>query len=691
MASSLTADTFYNLSTQHQFDYNKELIYVKLTDSALRAIEEFARNQNKYGSTSKASIQFLGNEGFLSFPTLGNNGNNQPMEQKFSFSLTEEEKQGSFECLQQSHGQMNVMGGIQHRMRVQAQEDVYENTRRSMAQAAKNLKEKCTREIKPNQGDIGRKITKKSSAITSSLYNRTATSGQTSSITPNSPISNGKRSLDGSDRGATLGDGQQQPQIQSSMSHLSSQQQISATNSLSYDTSRSQDHHQDPYQHGALNGVVGDDVDRRRIASPKPFRPSGGQQNHRIPDIMRKPIKERLIHLLALRPFKKLELYDRLNREGIRERERTVITNVLKTISYTRDNAYVLQRHVWNDVHEDWPFYSEQERSTLKRRKPQNLTPPLSSDGGSSTSGQSPNSQHNGSPPPAVKRPSSQAPSSLNNNNNNNSSNLINDINYQEPAAKKQRISHYKKPDARDGMRSSNIYESREGNFGSSRSRDNDDYYGSNTTPNSLEDSGLGLNYTVMANDAINKRIASPINGGQSKNSNASNVMEQRPSKRNGNRTNMMQSSNTTSSSYDTATNGDDGFRESSTKKISTKSGFSDYPPITSVEQRRKYKTEFDKDFAEYRQLHLIMDKARRRFANLQQELSSVSQSDQKYKEIQNQIILEFKENSNNSSFQDKKQRFDYLHEKLSHIKHLVSDFDSRLTKGDTQSTHAAY
>lgn len=64
------------------------------------------------------------------------------MEQKFSFSLTEEEKLGSFECLQQSHGQMNVMGGIQHRMRVQAQEDVYENTRRSMAQAAQNQKNK---------------------------------------------------------------------------------------------------------------------------------------------------------------------------------------------------------------------------------------------------------------------------------------------------------------------------------------------------------------------------------------------------------------------------------------------------------------------------------------------------------------------------------------------------------------------
>lgn len=681
---------------------------MKLTDSALRAIEEFARNQNKYGSTSKASIQFLGNEGFLSFPTLGNNGSNQPVEQKFSFSLTEEEKQGSFECLQQANGQMNVMGGIQHRMRVQAQEDVYESTRRSMTQAAQNLKNKCTREIKPNQGDIGRKITKKVPVVAPSLYNRTTTSGQTSITTPNSSLtSNGKRLMDGSGEGVLQ---QSQPSQQSlSMSHLTSQQQqqISATSSHNnYNTTSSQDHsHHDPYQHHnntALNGVVGDDVDHQRTVSSMGHNLSrnNGQQNHRNPDIMRKPIKERLIHLLALRPFKKLELYDRLTREGIKDRDRSVILNVLKTISYTRDNAYVLHRHIWNDVHEDWPFYSEQDRSTLKRRKPQNLTPPLSSDGGSSsTSGQSPNSQHNGSPPPAVKRPPSQAPSSLNNNIN--SSNLINDK-YLEPAPKKPRISHYKnKQEAMDGgMRPSGLYDGREsGAFMNSRTRDNDDYYGSNTTPNSLEDSGCGLNFTVLATDAISKRIASPINGGQSKsNSSGNSNMDQR-SQRNGNRANGTTQStniiNTSSSSYDTTANGDDGFRDSPLKNGSSKAGFSDYPPITSVEQRRKYKTEFDKDYAEYRQLHLIMDKARRRFANLQQELSNVNPSERKYKEIQNQIIQEYKENNNNSSFQDKKQKFDYLHEKLSHIKKLVSDFDSRLTKGnvngETQTPHAAY
>lgn len=65
----------------------------------------------------------------------------------------------------------------------------------------------------------------------------------------------------------------------------------------------------------------------------------------------------------------------------------------------------------------------------LCRRKPQNLTPPLSSDGGSSTSGQSPTSTHNGSPPPAVKRPP-----------------MCNDKYVSDgPTSKKQRISHFRK------------------------------------------------------------------------------------------------------------------------------------------------------------------------------------------------------------------------------------------------------
>lgn len=70
--------------------------------------------------------------------------------------------------------------------------------------------------------------------------------------------------------------------------------------------------------------------------------------------------------------------------EGLKDRDRSSLPTILKQISCMRDNTYHLHRYVWNDVQDDWPFYTEQDRAMLKRRKPQNLTPPGSSDGGSS-------------------------------------------------------------------------------------------------------------------------------------------------------------------------------------------------------------------------------------------------------------------------------------------------------------------
>lgn len=139
--------------------------------------------------------------------------------------------------------------------------------------------------------------------------------------------------------------------------------------------------------------------------------------------------------------------------------------NILKQVAYMRDNTYHLQRHIWNDVQEDWPFYTEQEKTMLRRRKPQNLTPPGSSDGSSGMhayhntsfthirertnfisnfetiyilyiftgSGQSPNSIHAGSPPAITAPPHNKRPGYYQGNDG--------------VTTKKTRISHYKKPE----------------------------------------------------------------------------------------------------------------------------------------------------------------------------------------------------------------------------------------------------
>ena len=105
--------------------------------------------------------------------------------------------------------------------------------------------------------------------------------------------------------------------------------------------------------------------------------------------------------------------------DGIREKDKKNVHGLLGSVATLRDNVYYLKRHCWNDVSQDWPFYSEQERRDFAAHRPENLTPPSSD----SSSGRS----------PAGKRPSpSGADPPVNS--------------ASAAAVKRQRVSHYKRP-----------------------------------------------------------------------------------------------------------------------------------------------------------------------------------------------------------------------------------------------------
>ena len=53
--------------------------------------------------------------------------------------------------------------------------------------------------------------------------------------------------------------------------------------------------------------------------------------------------------------------------EGIKDKERSLVNKILPSISALKDNCYHLKRNIWNDVNEDWPFYTEEEKRMLKR------------------------------------------------------------------------------------------------------------------------------------------------------------------------------------------------------------------------------------------------------------------------------------------------------------------------------------
>ncbi|KAG7203569.1 hypothetical protein KM043_013613 [Ampulex compressa] len=757
--AALVAGVQYGLSSHSNFHENKSLIFVKLTDSAQRAIEDFLRNRNK--TSQNPTIQFLGNEGQLSFPSTQSSHGSAG----FTFSLSGnqdiEGPQGGFECIQQTGPKsLESLGALPCKMRIQANDDVYETTRHRMAVAEENNKNKCTRVIKANGPDIGRKVKVKGTGRTipppSNSRHRESTSIPTSGSQPRLPSSY-----------------------------------------------------------------------KPAVTNPPAAR---NQPEKKVSDIMRRPLKERLIHLLALRPYKKPELYDRINREGIKERERNIMTTILKQVAFMRDNTYHLHRHVWNDVQEDWPYYSEQEKAMLKRRKPQNLTPPGSSDGGSSGSGQSPNSTHPGSPP-AITAP----PPSL--------------LSTKRPGyyqgndglpTKRPRISHYRKPEAGnpgsssggengrtagsggnsvgssvvasvaggnsasggsnggvvvDGWDQRQQQRERRGDYRPERTGNSDvlrgGSYGSAGKPcmtptsdseeASSQPSGHRENHREAGGHRENHRgdghrdghreagIASAGNAGTNtassshnshssvahSNSSAGNrhhhggkaalggdsnpgagvdyVARSMPSAvsdggngdgysgspngvladrrdrsdrndrgRGGERESRKRSAaNEASNSYnDLAAIGASNFAGNADSTVTTSTcglespespKSSEYPDyltyyttISSAEQRRRYKAEFNADYEEYRRLHAQVAKVSKRFTQLQERLKQEEASGNwaEYQEIRRQILVEYNDTKRDPVHKETKRRFHYLHEKLSHIKRLVLEYDTQNCSG---------
>ncbi|KOX76737.1 RNA polymerase II elongation factor ELL2, partial [Melipona quadrifasciata] len=643
---------------------------------------------------------------------------------------------------------LESLGALSCKMRIQANDDVYETTRHRMVVAEENNKNKCTRVIKPSGPDIGRKVKVKT------------TVGRTA------PSSSNSRHRDST-----------------SIPTSGSQPGLSSSSYKSANASRSRN-----------------------------------RTEKKIPDIMRRPLKERFIHLLALRPYKKPELYDRLIREGVRERERNIMTMTLKQVAYIRDNTYHLQRHIWNDVQEDWPYYTEQEKALLKRRKPQNLTPPGSSDGGSSGSGQSPNSTHPGSPPAITAPPPS----------------LLNDKRpgyYQGNdglPTKKPRISHYKKSETignsgssilgdngrtagsggssgggsgggggsnsggggsaifsgaggssannasgtsgvsvidswdqrqhqrdrrgdcrpertanSDVLRSygkpcltptsdseeptSQLVGHRDGITGVSSSNATASHNSHGSVIHSSSSSGSRRHYigkTVMpsadgaaagvAVDCVATRsmpsVVSDGSGAGSYSSGSSNEMlvdrrdrgERNDRGRIGDRDHDSRRNGTTNNSYNDMTAPDYAATDDNTVSTSScgldlpespkSSEYPDYltyyTTISSAEQRRRYKAEFNADYEEYRRLHAQVAKVSKRFTQLQDRMKREQASGNwnEYEAIRRLILYEYSETKRDPKHRETKRRFHYLHEKLSHIKRLVLEYDTQNCGGMTTS-----
>ncbi|KAG9328157.1 hypothetical protein JZ751_016174 [Albula glossodonta] len=86
------------------------------------------------------------------------------------------------------------------------------------------------------------------------------------------------------------------------------------------------------------------------------------------------------------------------------------------------------------------------------------------------------------------------------------------------------------------------------------------------------------------------------------------------------------------------------------------------YVVISCLEQRQRYKEDFCAEYDEYRDLHTRIGGVTHTFIQLASKIKTLSPGTQEYKKF--------------PGYREEKKRCEYLHQKLSHIKHLILDYD---------------
>nr|XP_022304347.1 RNA polymerase II elongation factor ELL-like [Crassostrea virginica] len=418
----------YGLSSTSANYEQKSVVHVKLTDSALKAIEDVLKCKDK---SKRPSISFNGNQGVINIPVRDSDTS-----KTFQFTVSRLGDANGLDCVQQTDSkngnQLINLGTMSTKLAVHATSDVFRQTKETMKTAQEEWTKVRTQEIKPSGRNISRKI--KRVKRESELKNPIPPTRQEREreLDLKSRIQEAKRDVDirqmmhqqqqhSNHHHHQQQQQQQQQQPSANNSRVPPSNQSSAikthkstavvppfTNNSA--SSRKVSPSQSPHE---VSSTTGGGVPSPSYSSSQPVKTAKSA-------VMSVPIRERIVHLLAIRSYKKPELCLRLMKDGLSDADRKEFsTFILEDIAVLnqKDARYTLSKHAFSEVKQDWPFYSEQEKEIV-RKKLQSLSPASS---------------------PATTRPSPKASPTSSTQKRPNEQPEIG-----QPS-KKQRISHYSK------------------------------------------------------------------------------------------------------------------------------------------------------------------------------------------------------------------------------------------------------
>ncbi|XP_041836423.1 RNA polymerase II elongation factor ELL2 [Melanotaenia boesemani] len=655
--AALSEDGRYGLNCGQQSAERVTVLHVKLTETALRAIESYQNCMNV--PSLRPTIQFKGLQGRIKIPKINSSTDTFHNFDFYLSNVGKDNPQGSFECIHQyasssgaSH--LALLATVQDKVTVCATNDSYQVTRERMTQAVEDTRERGTKVIKPGGQYRGKQVQTRKPALTAP------------DIVPER-----KRSTP-----------------------------INPANTI------------------------------RKCLSSNP--------------VSQRSLRDRIIHLLALKSYKKLEMLGRLQRDGINQKDRNSLGTTLQQVANLnpKDNTYSLKDFIYRDVQRNWPGYSEDEKTQADRiltRKlglpvetasnsspkesvptsPQKRQPDfdfidplapkkarishLSNRGPAASSSSSdrredesiPSSKHLSLPPNVTSGPPTHLP-----------------ISSHPPAPSHQQpspASNSNSPSTPEGCgtqdlptdQSSSCRDPSPSPFSSDRTLQ-DRYQHTVLRPATSPSppcTSLTVTSTVITspplssntNKKFKKKSKKHKDKGREKEKgkrterasiNPPIVAEQTEESRRAKKKRSAEEENgQVLDKYSHKEQDKEQLVQST--EFSSKTEMPDfavkYTMLVSLDQRQSYKDDFNAEYDEYRQLHARVESITRRFTQLDTQCRKLAPGTKEHQKVQEEVLKEYKKmKQHNPNYHEEKLRCEYLHNKLAHIKRLIADFDQR-------------
>ncbi|XP_048198542.1 RNA polymerase II elongation factor ELL [Perognathus longimembris pacificus] len=410
--------------------------------------------------------------------------------------------------------------------------------------------------------------------------------------------------------------------------------------------------------------------------------------------VAQRPFRDRVVHLLALRPYRKAELLLRLQKDGLAPADKDALDGLLQQVANmsARDGTCTLRDCMYKDVQKDWPGYSEGDQQLLKRVLVRKMCQPQPT---GSLPGDAPASSPSGDPScasPPQKRP--QPPDFI------------------DPlTSKKPRISHFTQraqpalngklgaPNGREVPLPAPGLPARMDNLttgtpppprleppwahdpladvSNDLAHSSPDCRRQQVAPDPAPSPHPGL---LLLTDLV--QPGRPHGGPHSKSKKKSKKHKDKdrtPEDRHHILLPAPIPAPHTAPSSAPGVNGDGCSTDVPTSTTEMPDYLLKYAAISSSEQRQSYKNDFNAEYSEYRDLHARIEQITRRFTQLDTQLRQLAQGSEEYETTRGQILQEYRKiKKTNTNYSQEKRRCEYLHSKLAHIKRLIAQYDQR-------------